>query len=154
MSDHERLILEHFKKELDASRELLGILGQEEIILVEQNLDALEDITVKKNLLVQKFLQLKNSRQQQIPTIALPKDEALMANWISQQSSPHLHQIWAEITQILTTCQIFNNSNGKMIFKLSTINRISLQTLKGQDPIQSIYGSSASNNISKFNVKG
>ena len=137
------------------SNELLSLLSEEEGALTQQLLQELPDITVKKNTLVQAFLQLKTQRNQRLNSFAIPKEESLIPSWIQQQKSPELHQIWAELTQILQTCQQINNQNGKMIQMLSSSNRAALQILVGKDPTQSIYGpGSESSNISKFNILG
>ena len=137
------------------SNELLSLLTEEEGALTQQFLQELPEITVKKNTLLQAFLKLKTQRNQDLSSFSLPKDESLIPSWIQQQNSPELHQIWAELTQVLKNCQQINNQNGKMIQMLSSSNRAALQILVGKDPTQSIYGpGSQSSNISKFNTLG
>jgi len=137
------------------SNELLSLLTEEEGALTQQFLQELPEITVKKNTLLQAFLKLKTQRNQDLSSFSLPKDESLIPSWIQQQNSPELHQIWAELTQVLKNCQQINNQNGKMIQMLSSSNRAALQILVGKDPTQSIYGpGSESSNISKFNTLG
>jgi len=137
------------------SNELLSLLTEEEGALTQQFLQELPEITVKKNTLLQAFLKLKTQRNQDLSSFSLPKEESLIPSWIQQQNSPELHQIWAELTQVLKNCQQINNQNGKMIQMLSSSNRAALQILVGKDPTQSIYGpGSESSNISKFNTLG
>jgi len=137
------------------SNELLSLLTEEEGALTQQFLQELPEITVKKNTLLQNFLKLKTQRNQDLSSFSLPKEESLIPSWIQQQNSPELHQIWAELTQVLKNCQQINNQNGKMIQMLSSSNRAALQILVGKDPTQSIYGpGSESSNISKFNTLG
>lgn len=137
------------------SNELLTLLSEEEGALTQQLLQELPDITVKKNTLVQAFLQLKTQRNQGLTSFSIPKDESLIPHWIQEQNSPELHQIWDKLIQILQSCQQINNQNGKMIQMLSSSNRAALQILVGKDPTQSIYGpGSESSNISKFNILG
>ena len=155
MSENQKFILEHFKNELEVSKELLTLLNKEELILSHQDLPQLPEITVLKNNLIQRFLQLKTSRHNQLSAYGLPKDESQIGVWISQQSHLDLHQTWAELTNTLQTCQEVNQQIGKMIHKLSASNRAAIQVLEGQDPTQSIYGpGSDAGNISKFNVRG
>lgn len=137
------------------SKELLTLLNKEELILSHQDLPQLPEITVLKNNLIQRFLQLKSSRQNQLLAYGLPKNESQIAIWIDQQNHLDLHQIWAELTNTLKSCQEVNQQIGKMIQKLSASNRAAIQVLEGQDPTQSIYGpGSDAGNISKFNVLG
>ena len=155
MDENRNTLLGHFKKELEMSNELLSLLNEEEGALTQQLLQELPDITVKKNSLVQAFLQLKTQRNQRLSSFSIPRQESLIPSWIQQQNSPELHQIWAELTQTLKNCQQLNNQNGKMIQMLSSSNRAALQILVGKDPTQSIYGpGSESSNISKFNTLG
>ena len=137
------------------SKELLTLLNKEELILSHQDLPQLPEITVLKNNLIQRFLQLKSSRQNQLLAYGLPKNESQIAIWIDQQNHLDLHQIWAELTNTLKSCQEVNQQIGKMIQKLSASNRAAIQVLEGRDPTQSIYGpGSDAGNISKFNVLG
>ena len=155
MSENQKFLLEHFKKELEVTKELLTLLNKEELILSHQDLPQLPEITVLKNNLIQRFLQLKSSRQNQLLAYGLPKNESQIAIWIDQQNHLDLHQIWAELTNTLKSCQEVNQQIGKMIQKLSASNRAAIQVLEGQDPTQSIYGpGSDAGNISKFNVLG
>jgi flagella synthesis protein FlgN len=155
LDENRNILLGHFKRELEMSNELLSLLSEEEGALTQQLLQELPDITIKKNALVQAFLQLKTQRNQRLTSFSIPKEESLVPSWIGQQSSPELHQIWAELTQTLKNCQQINNQNGKMIQMLSSSNRAALQVLVGKDPTQSIYGpGSDSSNISKFNTLG
>jgi len=155
LDENRNTLLGHFKKELEMSNELFSLLTEEEGALTQQFLHELPEITVKKNTLVQAFLKLKAQRNQDLSSFSIPKEEALIPNWIQQQNSPELHQIWAELTQTLQGCQQINNQNGRMIQMLSSSNRAALQILVGKDPTQSIYGpGSESSNISKFNIFG
>lgn len=137
------------------SKELLSLLNEEEVALTHQLLQELPEITAKKNSLIQTFLQFKNQRIHGFSSLSIPKDESQIPNWVKEQNSPELHQIWAELTQTLQKCQQINNQNGKMIQMLSSSNRAALQILVGKDPTQSIYGpGSEPSNVSKFNILG
>jgi flagellar biosynthesis/type III secretory pathway chaperone len=149
------ILLEHFKKEMEVGEDLLSLLAEEEYALSHQNLQKLPDITLNKNNLVQKYLYLRNLRQQQLSPLGLPKDEALFPAWITQQKNPELHQLWENLTQVLRACQNINLLNGMMLQKLSLSNRNAIQALIGKDPTQSLYGpGSASSNMSNFNILG
>jgi flagellar biosynthesis protein FlgN len=155
LSKNQNILFDHFKKELEVSKELLSLLTEEEVALTQQLLPQLQDITSKKNSLVQTFLHFKNQRNQGLSSFSIPKEESQISSWVQQQNSPELHQIWAELTKTLQECQQINNQNGKMIQLLSSSNRAALQVLVGKDPTQSIYGpGSESSNISKFNILG
>ena len=68
------------------SNELLSLLSEEEGALTQQLLQELPDITIKKNALVQAFLQLKTQRNQRLTSFSIPKEESLVSNWMEQQN--------------------------------------------------------------------
>ena len=155
MNQDQIILLEHFKKEMEVGEDLLSLLAEEEYALSHQNLQKLPDITLNKNNLVQKYLHLRNLRQQQLAYLGLPKEESLCSTWISQQNNPELHQLWEDLSQVLRSCQNINSLNGMMLQKLSLSNRNAIQALIGKDPTQSIYGpGSTPSNMSNFNILG
>jgi flagellar biosynthesis/type III secretory pathway chaperone len=155
LNDNEKLLLEHFKKELELSIELLSLLTEEEGALSQQDIQHIPSITSNKNNLILKFLNLKSIRQKKLSNIGLPRNEPQIGHWIKQQQLPELHQIWENLLQTLRKCQHINLINGKMIQQLTLANRAALQLLVGKDPTQSIYGpGSEVANTSKFNIRG
>jgi len=155
LSEKISILLEHFKKEIEVSKNLLTLLKEEEDALSHQHLHLLAEITTKKNNLIQAFLALKNARQQNFLPLGVPPDESKLSQWIKKENVPDLHMVWKDLIQTLTSCRETNNLNGKMIQRLSAANRNALQVLVGKDPTQSIYGpGSQSSNISKINIIG
>ena len=155
MNETEKLLLEHFKKELELSIELLSLLNEEEVALSHQDIQSIPSITSNKNNLILKFLNLKSLRQNKLSHFGIPRDEPQIGKWITQQKLPELHQIWENLLLTLRQCQQINLINGKMIQQLTLANRAALQLLVGKDPTQSIYGPGSDiANTSKFNIRG
>jgi flagella synthesis protein FlgN len=151
----EALLTKHFSQELEISKELLHLLKQEEDALSRQEIRQISELTVTKNNLLLKFMNLRTLRIQNLSSIGLPREESLIPEWIKLQKNPKLHQIWADLTAELIQCKEINTLNGMMIQKLSSMNRSALQLLVGQDPTKDIYGpGSSAVNTSKFNILG
>lgn len=132
------------EQQLPLSQRLLQALQSEEQALVENDIDALERITLEKNQVVNLFLtgQQQLLRQLQQEGLALNQDN--LTAWLEAQPNMPSEDERALAKTLQAAAQEINRSNGLLIQRLSSRTQAGLSALRGQRDA-GLYGPTGQN---------
>lgn len=129
-------------KEIEAIRELLRLLQQEQSCLIQADVKGLEALTGQKAALVARMSQLASARHNALATAGFPPEDAGMPKWLA--SSGHhgtAIQSWDTLLELTRSAKELNRTNGLLIGTHMARNQTALQILHGNPQGGSTYGS-------------
>ncbi len=133
------LLTECLEQELHLTERLLGVLREEESLLLSNGIDALPASTQGKSRLVAEFFTLRQRRLTQLAQQGLPAEDASMLLWLQRESQSTSRPLWEKLLRQLAAAKELNRTNGLLINQLSARNRTALEALQATDSTR-LYG--------------
>jgi len=132
------------EQQLPLSQRLLQALQSEEQALVNNDIEALERVTLEKNQVVNLFLSGQQQLLRQLQQHGLQPNQSNMMAWLeSQPQKPSLEE-QALVKTLQSAAQEINRSNGLLIQRLSSRNQAGLSALHGHRET-GLYGPTGQN---------
>lgn len=135
-------------EERDAMRRLLGLIQQEQALLIEADIDGLQAITQEKAGTVAHMTELANTRLQALTAAGFPHDNAGMQAWLDSQTDGNDAETWAQLLALTQSAKETNRINGLLINSHLTRNQVALNVLHGADQRGGFYGPDGQSKIS------
>jgi len=139
-------------QQLPLSRRLLQALRSEEQALVNNDVDALEQITVEKNKLVKLLMTGQQQLRRHLAQQGLPTDPASLRRWLDSRPDKPSDSDLLLTSNLQRDAQEINRSNGILLQRLANRNQAGLSALRGQSDT-GIYGPTGQNGqLSSFRL--
>jgi len=131
-------------QELDATRQLLDLLKQEQGQLVEANIEGLSALVEQKSALIIRMSELAGARLNALAEAGFSAEEASMQKWLDSPKSKPGNQAaakktWEELVTLIRSAKEMNRTNGLLIGTHMSRNQTTLQVLQGNQGSQ-VYG--------------
>ncbi|MGB7481988.1 MAG: flagellar protein FlgN [Burkholderiaceae bacterium] len=126
--------------EVQAARDLLALLEREQAELAAARVDALQELTNEKNLLVARMSTLARTRYVALAAAAHSADENGMRAWLDRGGREAARRQWNELQQLATDARECNRTNGMLIGRHMARNQAALGVLQGATGSASLYG--------------
>lgn len=136
------------EQESKAMQHLLGLIRQEQALLVEANVDGMHAITVEKASAVARMTELVNTRLQALTAAGHPQSNAGMQAWLSSQQNNHAAESWSKLLALTNDVKEANRINGLLINTHLTRNQVALNVLHGADQRSGFYGPDGQSKVS------
>lgn len=136
----------HLNQELDAVRELLDLLQQEQAQLVTGDIDSLSALTAKKTVIVGRMAELATSRHRALAAAGFSGDEAGMKAWLQRaeastdSGTAAVGKSWVELLTLAQSANQLNRTNGVLINTHMARNQAALNVLQGNPQGGNLYG--------------
>ena len=140
------------EQQLPLSQRLLQALQSEEQALISNDIDALEQATLEKNLVVNLFLTGQQQLLRQLQQKGLPLNQDNLNAWLGVQPDKPSQEVRAMVKTLQTAAQEINSSNGLLIQRLSSRAQAGLSALRGQRDAGLYSPSGKSGQASSFRV--
>jgi flagella synthesis protein FlgN len=127
-------------EETRLARALLDLLKSEQEKLIAADIDGLNAVTEEKTSLVVQLSQLATARHSLLGAAGFEAAEAGMQAWLDQAGMPQAAQTWKELLNLADAAKEANRINGMLITKHLARNQAAINTLKGTNSDQSVYG--------------
>ena len=139
-------------QQLPLSRHLLQALRSEEQALVNNDVEALEQVTVEKNKLVKLLMTGQQQLRRQLAQQGLPTDPASLRKWLDSRPDKPSDSDLVLTSDLQRDAQEINRSNGILLQRLANRNQAGLSALRGQRDT-GIYGPTGQNGqLSSFRL--
>ena len=125
--------------ELNAARELLGILKEEQRHLIAVETDALIGVTDRKTALVTRMSEVSSRRAQAFAAHHIAGTAAAVQAWLARVDA-NTRDKWSALMTIAAEAQELNHTNGLLIARHITNSQNALQILQGNASVGRIYG--------------
>jgi len=132
------------EQQLPLSQRLLQALQNEKNALVNNDIDALEQVTLEKNQVVHLFLSGQQQLLRQLQQEGLPLNQDNLTTWLEAQPNKPSQEAQAMAKSLQIAAQEINRSNGLLIQRLSSRAQAGLSALRGQGDA-GLYGPSGQN---------
>ena len=132
-------------QELEAARELLGCLQQEQAHLIQADIAALAVCAERKNTLVGRMTALSEARLASLAGAGHPATEAGMLAWMTRQQDG-VRDDWQALLRLAASGKELNRTNGLLIHQHMNRNQSGLQALRGGGQ-PAVYGRDGQQNI-------
>ncbi|BBP03819.1 flagellar synthesis protein FlgN [Sulfuriferula plumbiphila] len=141
-------LMDTLNEERDAMHCLLGLIQQEQALLLEADIDRLSAVTDEKARTVARMTELANTRLHALATAGYPQSEAGMQAWLASQTAGSAAETWAELLALTQSAKEMNRVNGLLINTHLTRNQVALNVLHGADQRSGFYGPDGQSKIS------
>jgi flagella synthesis protein FlgN len=132
-------------QELQAARELLECLQQEQAHLIQADIAALAVCAERKNKLVGRMTALAEARLASLAGAGQPATEAGMLAWLAGQQDA-VRDDWQALLGLAASGKELNRTNGLLIHQHMNRNQSGLQALRGGGQ-PAVYGRDGQQNI-------
>ena len=132
-------------QELQAARELLECLQQEQAHLIQADIAALAVCAERKNKLVVRMTALAEARLASLVGAGHPATEAGMLAWLAGQQDA-VRDDWRTLLSLAASGKELNRTNGLLIHQHMNRNQGGLQALRGGGQ-PAVYGRDGQQNI-------
>jgi flagellar biosynthesis protein FlgN len=129
----------HLSAEVQAAKDLLQLLKQEQSHLVNADVDGVSGLTEEKTRLVGKMTELALQRHRALASSGFDAGEAGMQAWLKNNPTP-LAAAWSELLEIAKASKEINRTNGILIGQHMARNQAALNILQGNPAGDAIYG--------------
>jgi len=140
--------MDTLNEEREAMHRLLGLIQQEQGLLLEADIDGLNAITDEKARTVASMAELANTRLHALAMAGYPQSEAGMQAWLASQTAGSAAEIWAELLALTQSAKETNRVNGLLIHTHLTRNQLALNVIHGADQRSGFYGPDGQSKIS------
>ncbi len=139
MSVNLALLNQNLKIEISLMEQFLGVLINEQSVLLSNDIDGLERILQVKSELLNQLSVASNHRLSALGEVGLPQQNSSMTLLMAQSSNPSIEQSWQQLINIGTQAEEINRNNSLIVNRLFAKNQNSLAFLQGKDA-NLIYG--------------
>lgn len=130
-----------FSKEIEAARNLLQLLKQEESCLVKADVEGVAGLTAEKARLAAEMTDLAKRRHGTLKAAGFEATEAGMQEWLaSAAASDDDRNAWDELLSLAKTGKELNRVNGLLITQHLACNQNALNVLQGNSQSGGVYG--------------
>lgn len=133
-------LLAHLTAENRLMDDLLGLIQQEQSLLVANNIKDIACVIDQKSKLISELANLAYQRHQTLGTIGLQANESGMQDWLTQNADCEVTTTWQSLVGKVQAAKECNRTNGLLINTQLNRNQNSLNVLRGPDNIDSFYG--------------
>ncbi len=144
MAKNNSALQDFVEQQLPLLQRLLLALQSEEQALVNNDIDALEQVTLEKNQVVNLFLSGQQQLLRQLQQEGLPLNQDGLMAWLKAQPNKSSQDDRALAKTLQAAAQEINRSNGLLIQRLSSRTQAGLSALRGQGDT-GLYGPSGQN---------
>ncbi|MDL2284682.1 flagellar protein FlgN [Oxalobacter sp. OttesenSCG-928-P03] len=134
----------YLNQEVEAARELIDILQEEQNQLLSPNIDELEPLVAKKSALVAQLTQHTRNRNESLRKAGFEPSLAGMNAWLEstkdQPDTITIEKNWNELVSLSQSAKELNRLNGMLISSHMTRNQQALSILLGNQPNAGMYG--------------
>ena len=120
-------------------RQFVALLEREQALLVENDTDALLELSEQKSDSAMSLNQLAKTRRDQLKKILPDFSAESIHEWL-KSNSPSGLDVWLEIRELAERAQQLNNANGELIQMKMRHNQQSLNALNISVNKASLYG--------------
>jgi flagellar biosynthesis/type III secretory pathway chaperone len=152
MTENNSALQVFIEQQLPLSQRLLQALQSEEQALISNDIDALEQATHEKNLVVNLFLTGQQQLLRQLQQKGLPLTQDNLTVWLEVQPNKPSQEARAIAKTLQTAAQEINSSNGLLIQRLSSRAQAGLSALRGQRDAGLYSPSGKNSQASSFRV--
>ena len=132
MAKNNSALQDFVEQQLPLLQRLLLALQSEEQALVNNDIDALEQVTLEKNQVVNLFLSGQQQLLRQLQQEGLPLNQDGLMAWLKAQPNKSSQDDRALAKTLQAAAQEINRSNGLLIQRLSSRTQAGLSALRGQ----------------------
>lgn len=132
--------MDTLSEERDTMQHLLGLIRQEQALLIEADIDGMKAITDAKTGTVGRMSELVTARLHHLATAGYPQNVAGMQAWLGSQTGESAAETWAELLSLTQAAKENNRINGLLINTHLTRNQVALNVLHGADQRGGFYG--------------
>ncbi len=122
-------LLDLLCQERDTLKTLLGILSEEQVLLLRARIEDLPTVTQKKLSALTRLSALANCREQSFSAGGFAPPERGVRTWLDQHPVPRMAEVWAEVCSMLPLARELNRLNGMLISKRLYLSQQSLSLL-------------------------
>lgn len=145
MNAAQTAVASHLNQEIEAARELIDILQEEQNHLLSTSIEDLEPLVAKKAALVAQLTQYTRSRHECLAKAGYEANLAGMNTWIEsskdQPDSIQIEKNWGELVSLTQSAKELNRLNGMLISSHMVRNQQALSILHGNNqPNTGMYG--------------
>lgn len=129
-----------FSAEAQLVSQLLGLLENEQAVLVGAEVEAMEQLLERKSQLIQQITLASQQRYQALAAHGFEASESGMQQWLQQQVDAGVGKSWAEFQHMLARSKETNRVNGLLINKHFSRNQQLLGVLQNTHKTGQFYG--------------
>jgi flagellar biosynthesis protein FlgN len=138
-------------QELDAARQLMNLLKQEQTQLVEADIEGLSALVEQKSVLISRMSELATLRLNALAEAGFAAEEASMQKWLDSSAAASgnraaTKKAWDELLKLIQSAKEMNRTNGLLIGTHMSRNQTALQVLQGSQGSQ-VYGPDGQTNV-------
>lgn len=134
-------IQQQILRDTQTCEDLLKLLNQERDALRERNMDELERILLEKASRLETLENSANERSKLARAYASGSDQENWRELISKLNDEKLDQSWQKLKELLHSCKLENEVNGKLLTRNHQIYSRLLDIVRGQSQAPSLYTS-------------
>jgi len=144
MSVTHTAMADSLNQEIEAARELVVLLQEEQSQLLTTSIEALEPLVTRKAALVAELTQYTRVRHENLKKAGYEPNLAGMNAWLEntrdQADAIKLEKSWGELVSITQSAKELNRLNGMLISTHMVRNQQALTILQGNKPNEGMYG--------------
>lgn len=125
----EKLVFENF----------IGLLEEEQRILVNGGKDELPPVTANKTKLLEDLLRLSDQRTSFMKAAGLSFEPEALSRWISQQNT-EAKALWQQCLDLAKQAKRLNDLNGRLVAERLSGNQQAIHTLMAEANQPATYG--------------
>ena len=125
----EKLVFENF----------IGLLEEEQRILVNGGKDELPPVTANKTKLLEELLRLSEQRTSFMKTTGLSLEPEALSRWVSQQNA-EAKTLWQQCLELAKQAKRLNDLNGRLVAERLSGNQQAIRTLMAEANQPATYG--------------
>lgn len=134
-------IQQQILRDTQTCEDLLKLLNEERDALRERNMDELERILLEKASRLEILENSANERSKLARAYASGSDQDNWRELISKLNDEKLDQSWQKLKELLQSCKLENEVNGKLLTRNHQIYSRLLDIVRGQSQAPSLYTS-------------
>ena len=132
MTQNNSALQAYIEQQLPLSQRLLQALQSEEQALVNNDVNALEQVTLEKSQVVSLLLSGQQQLLRQLQLEGRPLNQNNLTAWLKAQTNKPNQKEQEMAKTLQTAAQVINHSNGLLIQRLSSRVQAGLSALRGQ----------------------
>lgn len=140
MNTYGKQLLENLTTENQAINNLIGLIQQEQSLLINANIVEVEQIIVHKAQHVAKLAELSNQRHAILALAGYQPGESGMQSWIDQHTDHKVNEAWQSLLTQIRAAKAMNHTNGLLINTHLNRNQTTLNVLRGSNKTGNFYG--------------
>ena len=140
MNTYGTQLLENLATENQAINNLVGLIQQEQSLLINANIAEVEQIIAHKAQHVAQLAELSNQRHAILALAGYQPGESGMQSWLEQHADHSVNDAWQSLLTQVRAAKELNHTNGLLINTHLNRNQGTLNVLRGSSKTGNFYG--------------